>query len=238
MARIAVIEDEGALREDIALYLRAEGHEVRQAACGADLDALLADGADIVVLDVNLPGENGFDIAARLRRSSALGIIMLTARRLEDDRLAGLDAGADIYLSKPVSFRELAAHIRALGRRLMCEPAPPEAAAEAPRCWLLHRTGWHLATPSDVAVPLSKLEMRFLSRLAETPDTPVDRNRLAQAIYGTCLDHDSRALDALVRRLKLKVERLSGTTLPVQALYASGYVFSAPLRVVPAATTE
>ncbi|MBP2300871.1 response regulator transcription factor [Azospirillum picis] len=232
MARIAIVEDEAALREDIALYLRAEGHDVLQAGSGAELDALATDGADIVVLDVNLPGESGFAIAARLRRSSNMGIIMLTARRLEDDRLTGLDAGADIYLAKPVSLRELAAHVRALDRRLSRE-AP---LVETPPSWQLDRTAWRLLAPSGSEIRLSNLELRFLVRLAESPDAPVSRNQMALAIYGTCLDHDSRALDALIRRLKNKVERLCGAPLPVQVLYASGYVFSAPLRVVPAST--
>ncbi|WP_029009308.1 response regulator transcription factor [Azospirillum halopraeferens] len=228
MARIAVVEDEAALREDLALYLQAEGHEVHQAGCGADLDTVLAEGADIVVLDVNLPGESGFEIAARLRATSDLGIIMLTARRMEDDRLTGLDAGADIYLSKPVSFRELAAHVRALGRRLGSVPVA-ESGAVPPPCWRLDRTGWSLVAPSGTTIRLTKLEMRFLLRLADSPETPVDRHTLSLAVYGTSLDHDSRALDALVRRLKTKVERACGTALPVQALYASGYVFSAIL---------
>ncbi|MGQ9367680.1 response regulator transcription factor [Azospirillum sp. A39] len=227
MARILIVEDEAALREDIALYLHAEGHDVHQAACGEDVDALVAGDGDIVVLDVNLPGENGFDIATRLRRSSSLGIIMLTARRLEDDRLTGLDAGADIYLSKPVSFRELAAHVRALARRV----ATAAPASEPPTVWLIDRTSWRLTAPSGAEVALSKLEMRLLLSLAESPDGQVDRNRLARTIYDGDLGHDSRALDALVRRLKAKVERTAGAVLPIQALYAAGYVFSAPLRV-------
>lgn len=234
MARIAVVEDEVALREDIALYLRAEGHDVLQAGSGEEFDTLPADGVDIVVLDVNLPGESGFAIAARLRRSSDVGIIMLTARRLEDDRLTGLDSGADIYLAKPVSLRELAAHVRALGRRLAREAPVAEPAAEAPPSWLLDQTAWCLTAPNGAGVQLSNLEMRFLARLAESPDAPVERDVLALAVYGTPLDHDSRALDALVRRLRTKIERTVGAALPVQTLYASGFRFSAPLRLVPA----
>lgn len=235
MARIAIVEDEVALREDIALYLRSVGHDVCPLGCGEELDALPLDGLDIVVLDVNLPDESGFAIAARLRRSSNVGIIMLTARRLEDDRLTGLEAGADIYLSKPVSLRELAAHVRALDRRLTRETpvAEPEAVAEV-AAWTLDQTAWRLDTPGGAGVQLSNLEMRFLVCLAGRPDAPVDRGFLSLAVYGTPLDHESRALDALVRRLKTKVERTTGAALPVQALYASGYRFSAPLRLVPA----
>ncbi|MBP2314770.1 response regulator transcription factor [Azospirillum soli] len=237
MARIVIVEDETALREDIALYLRSAGHDVCQAGCGAEFDALPMEGVDIVVLDVNLPDESGFDIAARLRQSSNLGIIMLTARQLEDDRLTALDAGADIYLSKPVSLRELAAHVRALDRRLTREAPVAEPMAEVP-AWMLDQTAWRLNTPGGAGVQLSNLEMRFLVCLAESPDAPVERDLLSQAVYGTPLDHDSRALDAMVRRLKIKVERTAGAALPVQALYASGYRFSAPLRLVPAKPTS
>lgn len=232
MARIIVVEDESALREDIVLYLQSEGHEVAQLPSGRGLDDILADGADIVILDINLPGESGLDIAARLRRTSRLGIIMLTARRLEHDRLAGLDAGADMYLSKPVSFRELAAHVRALCRRMLTDGEIP-AVAEVPGTpWLLKRTTWRLAPPTGPEIPLTKLELQFLACLADAPDSSVMRNELMQVIYGAALDSNSRALDAMVRRLRVKAEKTSGVALPLQAVYASGYAFTAPLRIV------
>ncbi|WP_342760727.1 response regulator transcription factor [Azospirillum thermophilum] len=118
MARIVVVEDEADLRDDLVEYLERCGYEVRGAASGSELDAVLEQGtADVIILDVNLPDEDGFSIARRIRTASNAAIIMLTARSSLIDRVIGLELGADVYLVKPVNFREVEAQIKALLRR-------------------------------------------------------------------------------------------------------------------------
>lgn len=128
-ARVIVVDDEADLREPVAAYLREEGGlHVEEASGGAELDRLLASApADVVVLDVNMPGEDGFSIARRLRSAGAMGVIMLTAKSSVFDRIVGLELGADDYMAKPFEPRELLARVRALLRR---SSAPPLAAAE------------------------------------------------------------------------------------------------------------
>ncbi|WP_244433931.1 response regulator transcription factor, partial [Azospirillum sp. B506] len=132
MARIIVVEDEADLRDDLVEYLDRCGFEVHGASRGAELDRLLEVGAaDVIVLDVNLPDEDGFSVARRVRATSSAAIIMLTARSGLIDRVIGLELGADVYLVKPVDFREVEAQIKALMRRMQ-KGAAPLAAAEPP----------------------------------------------------------------------------------------------------------
>ncbi|HYE00325.1 MAG TPA: response regulator transcription factor [Alphaproteobacteria bacterium] len=233
MARIIVVEDEVDLRSDLVEYLAECGFDAVGAADGRELDgALAAGGADIVLLDVNLPGEDGFKIAARLRQTSRTGIVMLTARSSSVDRVIGLELGADAYLVKPVDFRELEAQIRALLRRLSMEapvrpapePPPPPSAAG----WSFDSVGWRLTTPGGVAVTLTAAEFRFLSLLVAQPGEPVSRREIAKMLDSRDWTAGSRSIDSLVRRLRTKVES-HGAALPVQAVHGIGYVFTAPV---------
>ena len=140
MARIAVVEDEAPLRTDLVEYLSACGHDVAGCADGKELDHCLDSRAiDIIILDVNLPGEGGFSIAGRLRSHSEVGIIMLTARGLNVDRVVGLEVGADVYMVKPVELRELEAQVRTLSRRMRAanSAAAASAAVCTPRTWTI-----------------------------------------------------------------------------------------------------
>ena len=128
--RIIIVDDEAGLREPLAEYLALEGYDAVPAESGVELDRLLAEKpADLVVLDVNMPGENGFSIAQRLRAAGPVGIIMLTSKRDLVDRVVGLEVGADDYVSKPCDPRELLARARAVLRRLNVQ-APPAAEPE------------------------------------------------------------------------------------------------------------
>jgi two-component system, LytTR family, response regulator len=129
---IIVVDDELDLREAVVEYLLGEGFEARGAASGVELDALLGKApAAVVILDVNMPGEDGFSIARRLRASGPVGIIMLTSRDDVIDRVVGLEIGADDYVAKPFATRELLARIRTLLRRLATVPAAPATLPEA-----------------------------------------------------------------------------------------------------------
>lgn len=237
MARIIVVEDEADLRDDLVDYLNRCGFHVCGASSGEEMDALLnSHGADVIVLDVNLPNEDGFSVAQRVRAVSQAAIIMLTARSGLIDRVIGLELGADVYLVKPVDFREVEAQIKALFRRLQksAEPPPPPprraSSASAPlddskKIWRFDETEWRLQAPGGAAVSLTATEYKFLALLVMAPGEAVTRQDIALALTGRDWDPYSRSIDSLVRRLRIKVEEHTGVALPVQAVHGVGYAF-------------
>ncbi|PWC33348.1 response regulator transcription factor [Azospirillum sp. TSO35-2] len=236
MASIIVVEDETDLRDDLVEYLDRCAFDVRGASRGSELDRLLEDGpADVIVLDINLPDEDGFSVARRIRASSSAAIIMLTARSGLIDRVIGLELGADVYLVKPVDFREVEAQIKALLRRMQkaaATPAPAETAsgaapggAESRKSWVFDDIEWRIQPPTGSAVPLTATEYKFLSLLVTAPGEPVSRQDISVALTGRDWDPYSRSIDSLVRRLRIKVEERSGCALPVQAVHGVGYAF-------------
>ena len=235
-----MVEDEADLRDDLVEYLDRCGFEVRGASRGAELDRLLESGpADVIVLDVNLPDEDGFSVARRIRASSHAAIIMLTARSSLIDRVIGLELGADVYLVKPVDFREVEAQVKALMRRMqkgttpLAAPEPPPAApaamADARKAWVFDDIEWRIQPPTGAAVPLTATEYKFLSLLVTAPGEPVTRQDISVALTGRDWDPYSRSIDSLVRRLRIKVEERSGCALPVQAVHGVGYAFVGPV---------
>lgn len=245
MARIIVVEDEADLRDDLIEYLDRCGFEVRGASRGVELDRLLQAGpADVIVLDINLPDEDGFSVARRIRAGSSAAIIMLTARSSLIDRVIGLELGADVYLVKPVDFREVEAQIKALMRRMQkgagplsaveqspVAPAAPAAAppADSRKAWLFDDIEWRIQPPTGAAVPLTATEYKFLSLLVAAPGEAVSRQDISVALTGRDWDPYSRSIDSLVRRLRIKVEERSGCALPVQAVHGVGYAFVGPV---------
>ena len=232
MACIAIVEDEASLRADLVEYLGACGH--RAIGCGdwLELERVLDDHpVEIVVLDVNLPGENGFAIAGRLRERSGVGIIMLTARGLGVDRVVGLEVGADAYLVKPVELRELEAQVRALARRLQpaaeAHPAPPAAAAAAG--WVYDQLAWTLTSPAGVAIKLTGNERIFVTLLVARPGEPVSRADIYTALGKRQWDPFDRSVDSMVRRLRAKAEDATGVAVPIEAVHGTGYAFTAPV---------
>ncbi len=246
MARIIVVEDEADLRDDLVEYLDRCGFEVRGASSGVELDGLLEnESADVIVLDVNLPDEDGFSVARRVRALSPAAIVMLTARSSLIDRVIGLELGADVYLVKPVDFREVEAQIKALVRRIHkganppAAVAPPSAAAVAPaveskRSWQFDDVEWRIQPPEGPAVPLTATEYKFLSLLVVAPGEPVSRQDISIALTGRDWDPYSRSIDSLVRRLRIKVEERAGCPLPVQAVHGVGYAFVGSVVASPA----
>jgi DNA-binding response OmpR family regulator len=233
MIKVMVVEDDPDLCGSICRYLSLVGMTVQRAGSGAEMDALFHEfSPDLLVLDVNLPGEDGFSIAARLRSSSKIGIIMLTARGQLDDRVLGLTAGADAYLVKPVQFRELEAVIHSLTRRLG-EPAVEErrdGRDDGSQTWGFDAASWSLITPAGHRVPLTNAEFRVLQTLTHEPGASVARDDIAAALGKTVGGYDDRSIDAVMARLRRKVSAATGENLPVRAVRSVGYVFAAPVE--------
>ncbi|MCG5238656.1 response regulator transcription factor [Azospirillum doebereinerae] len=214
---VLVVEDHEDLREEIVLYLQARGMIVRAAGNGREMDeAMAARQPDIVLLDLGLPEEDGVSIARRLSGANRPGVVVITARGRVEDRILGLNAGADLYLVKPLDMRELEAAIGSVMRRR--EGAEPRL-----QTWRLEAARWRLVTPGGAIVTLSDAETRLLAPLFEAPEAVVDRQTLADR-----LEVDSRSIDLLVHRLRRKVETSTGESLPLRTLRARGYSFAAP----------
>jgi DNA-binding response OmpR family regulator len=207
MVRILIVEDEPALRQGLADLLAGEGHRVEAVADG---EAALASGADpavdLLILDLMLPGVDGFEVCRRLRElRPALPILMLTARGSEDDKVRGFAAGADDYVTKPFSIRELVARVKALQRRL--RPAEePELTFETDGCTFdLGR--FEASRPAEASIPLTARESRILGWLYQHRTRAVSRAELLEMVWGTRGDLRTRTVDMTIANLRRKIER-------------------------------
>ncbi len=220
LLRVLLVEDDAEVRDEILIPgLRNYGIDVVGADCAATADRLLRDSNfDIVVLDVGLPDENGFSMARRLRAGSSTGIIMLTGRTANPDRVRGLSEGADAYLTKPVALDVLVATLRSLGRRLPAAAPPPT--------WQLTADNWCLLSPEGANIPLTQPERRVLTCLMAGDGEPVARDILIASLTEDIFDFDPHRLEMIVYRLRCKVVEQSGETLPLRAIRASGYVLT------------
>ncbi len=188
---------------------------------------LAVERCDIVVLDIGLPGEDGYAVARHLRGMADIGIVMLTGRGSTHDMTHGLALGADVYLVKPVAGDLLAAALVSLRRRLHRD-RPASAAGTAPVVpgWQLQSDGWNLQAPNGKNLALTGAERGFLRALMTPSSAPVERETLIAAITDTPWDFDPHRLDVLVHRLRSRVQNATGLTLPVRALRGAGYLWT------------
>lgn len=223
MIRVALVEDNLDLLDEIAFNLRDEGLDVTACADGKALDRHLAHASvEVVVLDIGLPGEDGLSIARRLRNTQPhLGLIMLTARVTIRDRVLGMEEGADVYLCKPVDMRELVLVIRALVRRIGVEVAGHDAVS----C-VLFPEDCKLRTPSGEHMELTHSEVLLLSRLARAPGGQATRRQLIEALGARYSDYDERRLEALISRLRRKLDPISLAGESLRAVRGIGYALA------------
>lgn len=230
-ARVIVVEDNRDLRESTVEYLKLAGHDVTGVGSCLEFYRAIAESSyAIAVVDVGLPDQCGFLLAEYMRKNTAMGIIILTARDAVEDRVRGYDAGADLYLVKPVDCRELAAAITSLAMRLGDRPPAP-ARAVASDSWHLDRRTWHLVPPSGPAILLTAKEMQFVECLAAKAGKPVGRDTPLAALGYRDDEYANRALDSLVRRLRRKIEEHVRMPLPIKTVHAVGYCFSGSIVI-------
>jgi DNA-binding response OmpR family regulator len=204
-SRILVVEDDERIRSSMRLALEGEGYDVDEAGSGEDaLDLFSAQSPDVALIDLMLPGMDGFECCRALRRQSAVPIIIVTARTDTHDVVAGLEAGADDYVTKPFVAKELGARIRALLRR--ARPAEDEPTVLSfgdlelmPEQGLLQR-----ADGSEVHC--TRTEFRLLCELAANPNKVLSREQLLDRVWGYDYFGDGRLVDVHIRRLRTKVE--------------------------------
>ena len=238
--RILVVDDDPALRELLAQYLGASGFVVDAAEDGAQMRARMAEAPpDALVLDLMLPGEDGLSIARDLRARGELPILMLSARGEEIDRVVGLEVGADDYLTKPFSPRELLARLRALLRRARggapgrtAVPAAPAVADEAARAevhrfgpFTLDVAGWRLLNGPD-EVALTGAEFELLRLFVRHPNRVLSRDWLVEHLRGHEREAFDRSVDVRVTRLRRKIEPDPARPVYVRTVRGGGYVFN------------
>lgn len=222
--RLAVVEDDRDLCDSLVEFLAAYGFPVWGVHSGEALyERLVENPADVVVLDVQLPGADGFQVAKTLQ-GQAIGIVMLTARGTLADRLNGLSSGADTYLVKPIDLVELAANIDAVARRLVRQVVQ---AATNEAAWRLEQEGWHIVSPDGQSLSLTGKEFALLRYLAEAKGAVMNKARLATLIDGYSCDTGLNRLDVLLCRLRKKAEQTLGCKLPVKAVNGQGYALTA-----------
>ena len=233
MRKILVVEDEDAIREVVALNLRLAGYEVTEAASAEQALAEFSPsaGVDVAVLDIKRPGRNGCSLCETIRRDSAsIGIIMLSAKTLETDKIKGLSIGADDYMTKPFSVSELLARVEALVRRVGRQGA--SSAAPEPdgrmvsgvfvldqKSRVLYKNG----TPID----LTQVEFQIMELFFANPGVALVREKILEGVWGENYFGDVKIVDVNIRRLRMKIEDEPSAPKHILTVWGYGYRWNA-----------
>ncbi len=237
--RILIVDDDREIRELISSYLTRSGMHVITVPTGRHMRVALENSGpfDMIILDLMMPGEDGLTLCRDLRagKHKAIPILMLTARSEESDRILGLEMGADDYLSKPFSSRELLARMRAVLRRTRMLP-PNMRSTEDARClafgdWKLDTIERHLIDSEDTVVPLSGAEYRLLRTFLDHPQKVLNRDQLLSLTQGREAEMFERSIDLLVSRLRQRLRDDAREPRYIKTVRSEGYVFS--MRVEP-----
>ncbi len=205
MHRVLFIEDDDQIRLAIRMALEDEGYEVEEAEDGrSGLSSFERDEPDLVLLDLRLPDIQGFDVCRSMRARSIVPIIIVTAQTDTYDLVAGLEAGADDYVTKPVVTKELAARMRALLRRVQLQEVTPPRPAHFADLELRREQGVVLKRGEEL--PLTKTEFLLLCEFADHAGMVLSRDQLLERVWGYDYLGDSRLVDAHIRRLRVKIE--------------------------------
>jgi two-component system, OmpR family, response regulator len=228
---ILVVDDDAEIRGLLRDYLQKEGYRVSAAANGREMRAALSPARpDLVILDLMLPGEDGLSLCRDLRAGSNLPVIMLTARGDEADRIVGLEMGADDYLPKPFSPRELLARIKSVLRRARSLPEnlePDEIVAFQFAGWSLDLQTRDLASPEGVVVALSGTEFRLLRVFLEHPNRVLTRDQLVDFMLSRDASPFDRAVDVQVSRLRHRLGEDAKEPAIIKTVRSQGYVLAA-----------
>jgi len=232
---ILVVDDHREIRELLARYLGKQNLRVSVAANGREMQRQLKAGAiDLIILDLMMPGENGLSLCQQVRAGSALPIIMLTAMGEEADRVIGLELGADDYVTKPFSPRELLARIRAVLRRVPAESAPAPGAGDGRQrlrigSWIFDPERRELEGADGVAVALSGSEFRLLRALCQRPGMVLSRDQLLDITAGRSADAFDRSIDNSVSRLRKKLGDDPKAPVIIKTVWGEGYALAVPV---------
>jgi two-component system OmpR family response regulator len=239
VSTILIVDDDHEIRSLLADYLGANGYRAAMAQDGVAMEkALDLERVDLVVLDLNMPGEDGLSLCRKLRARSTMPVIMLTARSEPIDRILGLEMGADDYLPKPFEPRELLARIRSVLRR---SHGPAGALHDVPAQhmrfagWTLDLTARHLLDPNGLVIMLSGAEFRLLKVFLEHPNRVLNRDQILNFTHGRDADPFDRSIDIQISRLRQKLNEDARSPQIIKTVRNGGYVLSVPVTVGSAA---
>ncbi|RRN44797.1 response regulator [Lautropia dentalis] len=231
---VLVVDDDAEIRTLLAEYLSQNGIKVSVARDATEMRQLFDESRpDIIILDVMMPGEDGLTVCRELRSRSNVPVIMLTARADEVDRIIGIEMGADDYLGKPFSPRELLARIKGVLRRTRTLP-PSLGDAQQVRFagWTLDSGARHLISPDNVIVPLSGAEYRLLSVLIQHPNRVLDRNQLMDLTLGREATPFDRSIDVQISRLRNRLNDDAREPRIIKTIRNEGYILAAHVERV------
>ena len=227
---VLLVEDDEVTRAKLSGYLEAAGYRVSEASDGQEMwSALAGDPVDLLILDINLPGEDGLDLTRQVRGKSDIGIILVTGRTEDVDRIVGLEIGADDYLTKPFNPRELLARSKNLLRRTGLA-ASADGALKSFAGWQFHTRTRRLTSPGGDKVPLTRAEFELLSAFVERAGMVLSRDRLLTCVTHRSWEPSDRTIDVLVRRLRKKIEADPKDPELIVTAHGEGYVFAAEVE--------
>lgn len=228
---LLVVDDDAEIRQLLATYLRDNGYRVTAVADGRGMrGAMSAGDPDLVILDVMLPGEDGVSLCRWARTRSDVPVIMLTARGEETDRVVGLEVGADDYVPKPFSPRELLARVKSVLRRAKSLPAnlrPQERRLFRFAGWQLDAVTRNLTAPDGVVVPLGATEFKLLRTLLDHPGRVLTRDQLIELMLSRDAGPFDRALDVQISRLRQRLREDAREPAIIKTVRGQGYVLAA-----------
>ncbi|NQU72803.1 MAG: response regulator [Rhodospirillales bacterium] len=231
---ILVVDDHRDIREPLAAYLEKSGYRASEAADSQSARRLIDRSAiDLVVLDIMMPGEDGLSLCRHLRETTQIPVILLTARTEETDRIVGLEMGADDYVAKPFSPRELLARIKSVLRRVNSLP-PQRQPVDASKIqfdgWSLDLARRQLIDPHGIAIPLSAAEFALLDAFLRHPQIILSRDQLLDLTQGRDAGVFDRSIDNQVSRLRKKIEADPKNPLLIKTVRGGGYMFSSTVE--------
>ena len=233
MRKILVVEDEDAIREVVALNLRLAGYEVTEAASAEQALAVFSPpaGFDVAVLDIMLPGMNGFSLCETIRRDSAsIGIIMLSAKTLETDKIKGLSIGADDYMTKPFSVSELLARVEALVRRVgrqgASSAAPEPDGRMVSGVFVLDQKS-RILYKNGEPIDLTQVEFQIMELFFANPGVALVREKILEGVWGENYFGDVKIVDVNIRRLRMKIEDEPSAPKHILTVWGYGYRWNA-----------
>ena len=231
MRRILVVEDEEAIREVISLNLRMAGYEVSGAASAEEALELLGrdkEGFDLALLDVMLPGMNGFSLCETIRRDYAqIGIIILSAKTQEKDKINGLSIGADDYITKPFSVSELLARVEALCRRVSRTAAPEGGDGRLVSGSFVLDQKSRVLYKNGEPIDLTQVEFQIMELFFQNPGVALVRDKILEWVWGPNYFGDVKIVDVNIRRLRMKVEDEPSNPQHISTVWGYGYRWKA-----------
>lgn len=228
MSRILIADDEQSIREILRIYLENEGYEVVEAEDGADaLRKVEYEKPDLVLLDIMMPILDGIEVCRQVRKHHTIPIIMATAKDEDDDRILGLEMGADDYVTKPFNNRELMARVKAVLRRTGAkEEVPVKAKARLEFEGLIIDVDSYTVTSFGKNVALTTRELELLWHLASNPNKAFSRNQLLEEIWGYSYYSDTRTVDTHIKRIRQKLAIPQENSWDIETVWGLGYKFT------------